>query len=480
MLVNEIIIQKIRKLLDSAIKSNLKSKSLYRKILTEFTNYKVSITTKTQIKNIPNVGQKTVDLLLKHINEELKNRIDNLNDLEKYQLLLDINDYNRIKDKLTEYNTSVNAFISDISDSDISMININTKDINSTEAVYSPILKKKNTQVRKEYIPGYRTGPYAILKALWIEDGTTKHKIIFIAKNYSNADFDLTSRNSAWSGMKTLIDKELVYKESGSKKYFLTQKGKDLANQIFKDTSLINNEEEDLVLVIDSREIKSRTCRSFFQNYFDSKDIKYDTRLLEIGDFAWIKNEMICDFIVERKCGSDFVSSLSDGRFKEQKNRLKDTGISNIFYIIENLQSKDFKNISIDYGLSCITSTKLEGITVIETSDIKETASVIEQIHKNIMDLDESKIKMSYGSFIEKGTKSKNTDVNQILLYCFLSIFGINAEKAIKLSEHFKTLNNFYKTKNKEELRKELRDVKFCLSKKNIEDIIKIMYCTKE
>lgn len=41
------------------------------------------------------------------------------------------------------------------------------------------------------------------------------------------------------------------------------------------------------------------------------------------------------DFIVERKKADDLASSIIDGRYKDQKYRLKNSGISNIYYIYE-------------------------------------------------------------------------------------------------------------------------------------------------
>ena len=41
------------------------------------------------------------------------------------------------------------------------------------------------------------------------------------------------------------------------------------------------------------------------------------------------------DYIVERKTGSDLASSIIDGRYEEQKFRLKNCGINNVIYLVE-------------------------------------------------------------------------------------------------------------------------------------------------
>jgi crossover junction endonuclease MUS81 len=45
--------------------------------------------------------------------------------------------------------------------------------------------------------------------------------------------------------------------------------------------------------------------------------------------------EVVLDFIVERKSVGDLAASIADGRYKEQRYRLRESGISNVMYIIE-------------------------------------------------------------------------------------------------------------------------------------------------
>ena len=56
----------------------------------------------------------------------------------------------------------------------------------------------------------------------------------------------------------------------------------------------------------------------------------FDTRKLSVGDYLWIckpkagsgispDKELVLPFVIERKRLDDLVSSIKDGRFKEQK-----------------------------------------------------------------------------------------------------------------------------------------------------------------
>ena len=77
--------------------------------------------------------------------------------------------------------------------------------------------------------------------------------------------------------------------------------------------------------------------------------VAYMTRRLAVGDFAWVAREntaphreVVLDFIVERKRMDDLASSIVDGRFREQKYRLKQSGLGHIIYLIEEYGHKTF------------------------------------------------------------------------------------------------------------------------------------------
>lgn len=56
---------------------------------------------------------------------------------------------------------------------------------------------------------------------------------------------------------------------------------------------------------------------------------------LAIGDFAWMYDNHILNYIVERKKADDLASSILDGRYKEQKYRLQNCGAKYVFYLYE-------------------------------------------------------------------------------------------------------------------------------------------------
>ncbi len=64
-------------------------------------------------------------------------------------------------------------------------------------------------------------------------------------------------------------------------------------------------------------------------------NLKCKTANLTLGDFMWVYKNKVLNFIMERKKADDLASSIIDGRYKDQKYRLKNCGISNVYYVYE-------------------------------------------------------------------------------------------------------------------------------------------------
>ena len=101
----------------------------------------------------------------------------------------------------------------------------------------------------------------------------------------------------------------------------------------------------DLILVIDQREALSHKDQSaILTSQLLARKIPFTFRTLPIGDFVWIckgrtnntgrrylsykflylylfSEEVTLDYVVERKREDDFISSILDGRYEEQKVR---------------------------------------------------------------------------------------------------------------------------------------------------------------
>jgi len=127
-----------------------------------------------------------------------------------------------------------------------------------------------------------------------------------------------------------------------------------------------------LNLIVDHRESK------LIDLLKQKKDtINYETKALDIGDV--IVSE---DVAIERKTGSDFITSIIDGRLFEQMLRLLDT-YPNPVLILESFDYLALENtgmsLSSIYGALAYISYKM-GVSVIPTVTTEDTIIVIERI----------------------------------------------------------------------------------------------------
>lgn len=126
-------------------------------------------------------------------------------------------------------------------------------------------------------------------------------------------------------------------------------------------------------LIIDSREAK-------ILEILDNLKINYQKRNLDIGDIS-ITNHDNTIILFERKTHKDLVSSLKDGRYKEQKvrilNELNNKRIKKCFYILEGSR-KDIKQYEYNSVLGVKISCELrDNISILETKDPLDTTKLI-------------------------------------------------------------------------------------------------------
>jgi crossover junction endonuclease MUS81 len=157
----------------------------------------------------------------------------------------------------------------------------------------------------------------------------------------------------------------------------------------------------DVVLVLDTREVESKTNRDKIADALDAKGVKVETRALRLGDMCWIarrrdgiggeEDECVLDYVVERKRLDDLCSSIKDGRYLEQcvshldrdgwrlngdaQFRLSNSCINHVFYIVEDWQVGKH----IEYSAAQIMTAKSQ-IQVHNRFFLKETHQLSETI----------------------------------------------------------------------------------------------------
>ena len=132
----------------------------------------------------------------------------------------------------------------------------------------------------------------------------------------------------------------------------------------------------EVILLIDTREVKTKKDRSFLYNQLRENNVKCETRALPLGDALWVyrckgdDTDYVLPCIIERKKIDDLASSIVDGRYVEQKRRLKSCGLENVIYLVEGEPNAN-QRVTEGSLQSAIMHTKvISGFVVVKVSNI--------------------------------------------------------------------------------------------------------------
>ena len=199
-------------------------------------------------------------------------------------------------------------------------------------------------------------------------------------------------------------------------------------------------------IIVDSRETKlfSLLTERDLDIYKDNISIQKEQ--LELGDIHIIFNEIT--YIYERKTVNDLLSSIKDGRYKEQKNRLLANSFNNN-YIIEGdtiTSNKNFKNQKTLTSVY-LNSIYRDKINVFFTTNIDDTATFLLLLVSKIIEKPENylnennKISQDYIDVCKiKSQKNKNIDKDTCYLLQLSQIPNISKEIAKKIKEIYPTM----------------------------------------
>jgi crossover junction endonuclease MUS81 len=198
-----------------------------------------------------------------------------------------------------------------------------------------------------------------------------------------------------------------------------------------------------IILEIDYRE---KAIIKHFEEFNPS--IPYIIKNLPIGDFVFKQNNDI-HYIIERKTILDLASSITDGRFREQKQRLLESINShdNIVYILEgNKNQKMYGNISKEIIDSSILNLIFRHkYKVIHTTNDIETYDTLLSLYKKLELNDFNKKVESQFKLIKK-----SDSINNNILTMMLSVIpGISINISKKITDIYTTLPNLINTYDK-------------------------------
>ena len=243
-------------------------------------------------------------------------------------------------------------------------------------------------------------------------------------------------------------------------------------------------------LILDNREVRAMKDRNHIQTELEKQGISPITRSMALGDVTWVAkindprllaslgggidegDEVILDWILERKRLDDLISSIKDGRFHEQKFRMRKSGMKNVIYIIEEHgMDSDILQKSTAMVESSITSTQVvEGYFLKKTKDmdatIKYLAIMTRMLQNNIYKGKElyvipSKVitsnnymplvqhlrttkpgtdfNITYTAFGSLVSKSGASTLRDVFLKMLMCTRGVTGEKALEIQKIWKT-----------------------------------------
>uniref|UniRef100_A0A3B5AXK4 Crossover junction endonuclease MUS81 n=1 Tax=Stegastes partitus TaxID=144197 RepID=A0A3B5AXK4_9TELE len=385
---------------------------------------------------------------------------------------------------------------------------------------------------------------------------------------------DLGSKYTAWTSVSTLIQKNLLIKTHNPARYSLTEEGLALAERLAaaeRQTTEEEEEEEEGPGVVDltgsddgegeedrtqhicRRLCESETCTvtihvwSLFHaglsccsgsNHRKQELVKelqrnrvnFDIRKLNVGDFLWVAREkvtpvpgqlrvpagreLVLDYIIERKRMDDLCGSIIDGRFREQKFRLKRCGLHRPVYLVEE-HGTAASHLSLPEATlqqAIVNTQVVDGFFVKRVQDVRESAAYLtimtrylnkvyqnrtlscrsRELEGDVCGAEEERgvpscSLISFAEFNHGAVKNKCQTVREVFARQLMQISGLSGDKAAAILEHYSTPHSlmaaYERCASEAEKEKLLASVRYGKLKRNVGPALSRtvyqLYCTQ-
>nr|KAF6466527.1 MUS81 structure-specific endonuclease subunit [Rousettus aegyptiacus] len=341
-----------------------------------------------------------------------------------------------------------------------------------------PVLAQPKAGVSGSFWPARHSGARAILLLLYREhlnpgghNFLTKEELL--QRCAQKAPGVAPGNARSWPALRSLLHRNLVLKTHQPARYSLTSEGLDLAQKLAKSEALsslnvgIRPEEPSaaqpevpglvsaelgasegsvqqqllelrpgeyrVLLCVDVGETKGAGHRPELIRQLQRLHVAHTVRKLHVGDFVWVAQEtrprdparpgeLVLDHIVERKRLDDLCSSIIDGRFREQKFRLKRCGLGRRVYLVEEHGSVHNLSLPESTLLQAVTNTQvIDGFFVKRTADIKESAAYLALLTRGLERLYQAQ------------------SVREVFARQLMQVRGVSGEKAAALVDRYST-----------------------------------------
>ncbi|XP_009183877.1 crossover junction endonuclease MUS81 isoform X4 [Papio anubis] len=231
-----------------------------------------------------------------------------------------------------------------------------------------------------------------------------------------------------------------------------------------------------VLLCVDIGETRGGGHRPELLRELQRLHVTHTVRKLHVGDFVWVAQEtnprdpaspgeLVLDHIVERKRLDDLCSSIIDGRFREQKFRLKRCGLERRVYLVEEHGSVHNLSLPESTLLQAVTNTQvIDGFFVKRTADIKESAAYLALLTRGLQRLYQGHTLRSrpwgtpgnpesgampspnplcslltFSDFNAGAIKNKAQSVREVFARQLMQVRGVSGEKAAALVDRYST-----------------------------------------
>lgn len=242
-------------------------------------------------------------------------------------------------------------------------------------------------------------------------------------------------------------------------------------------------------LVVDVREIRARSDRDFMREELHKLGVRTIVRAMGIGDFQWVAkchdpdflrrhgaegDEIVLDYCVERKRLDDLISSIKEGRYAEQKFRLRRSGVKHVTYIVEEI-SLDTSRMDESIESAIASMQVVNGFTVKKTKSAAHSCQYLAGMTHMLKKIYEDKplkviptdfittqnylpllkhlratapgsdFYITYPAFASLVSKRGTHTLRDLFLRMLMCVRGVTGEKAIEIQKIWKTPNEFIK-----------------------------------
>uniref|UniRef100_A0ACD5XFP9 Uncharacterized protein n=1 Tax=Avena sativa TaxID=4498 RepID=A0ACD5XFP9_AVESA len=212
----------------------------------------------------------------------------------------------------------------------------------------------------------------------------------------------------------------------------------------------------EVVLILDDREtLGLRNRRNVVNNIHSQFHVTVEMKRLPVGDALWIARrrgldtDYVLDFIVERKNVDDFVGSIIDNRYKDQKLRMKKCGLRKLIYLVEG--DPNTVDAPESVKTACFTTAILEGFDVQRTTGYADTEKKYGHLTRSIIyyystnfsaGADSSQHCLTYDEFVKRCSDLKKITVSDVFALQLMQVHLVTEEAALAVTRLYPTVRS--------------------------------------